>query len=61
MRFMNSVIINEGQLEARGEDGVARLLMHDFKTPLHEWMKIIAAVCVGSMTISVCLFVCDER
>lgn len=32
MRFMNSVIINEGQLLLRGDDWVARHLLHYFKT-----------------------------
>lgn len=37
---MNSVIINEGQLLLRGEDWVAKHLVHYFKTPLNEQMKI---------------------
>lgn len=40
MRFMNSVIINEGQLLPRREDWVARHLVHYFKTPLDEQMEI---------------------
>ena len=40
MSFMNSVIINEGQLLPGGEDRVARHLARYFKTPLDEQMKI---------------------
>lgn len=40
MSFMNSVIINEGQLLPMGKDGVARHLAHYFKSPLDEQMEI---------------------
>lgn len=40
MMFINSVIINQGQSLLRGEDWVARHLVHYFKTRLCEQIKI---------------------